>query len=446
KLLPQQEIINKNNSIEKNKKINKMTHQEIQPIVKKDKIVKKETTPVVVKKIEPKKEQKVKQTVVPMAQPQIIQENFVQTYMMEIIAFIAILILLVIYMFIIKNKHKKEHFSNDSYEDSKTEETVIDTFDDFEEDIVKNEVIEEEAIYELPESSQEIDMNETQLIMDEFDLDTTQDEIEEKQNPTSTVKKREVPKHEKISKDSFKEFKGVRIMIAEDNLINQKVIKGLLSESGIEMKIADDGQEVLNHLEEDDSYSIILMDVHMPHMDGFEATKLIRSNPKYSHITVIALSGDIAADDVEQMRACGMQENLEKPLKMDALYDILYAYSYKNKQQIENQELNIEIGLEVCGGDEEFYKEILNDFLKNYENSTQEIQEYINSNDLDSVHKLLIDITGVTANIGAKNVQELLKELNKAIQHAEDEEYLKIFKNYTEHNSILIDEIKEYIS
>jgi len=95
-----------------------------------------------------------------------------------------------------------------------------------------------------------------------------------------------------ITKDNFKEFEGLRLLIAEDNLINQKVIVGLLKDSGINIKIANDGQECLDILAEDPNYPIILMDAHMPRIDGLEATRQIRANPAYDHITVMALSGD----------------------------------------------------------------------------------------------------------------------------------------------------------
>ena len=229
-------------------------------------------------------------------------------------------------------------------------------------------------------------------------------------------------------------------MIAEDNLINQKVIKGLLVDSGIKLTILNDGKEVLDYLENDDKFSMILMDVHMPNIDGYEATKSIRSNPKYSHITVVALSGDISSEDVLKMREAGMQESLEKPLNIDALYDVLYAYTEINN------ELNIELGLEVCGGDAKFYKEILNDFLVDYKNSVKEIQDYLDDGELDIAQKLIFDVSSVTANIGAKNIQDTLKELKLSIKNSKDKEYLEVFKKFSKHYEELLKEVKKYLS
>lgn len=408
--------------------------------VKKESVIIEEVTPVEItsvkvkpvetKKKEVQKNKEIKELKRSFEQTQIVQNNFVQTHMTEIIASIAILVLLVIYMFIVKNKHKKDQ-ENEPIEQNTIIEDEFDTTDTTIDDYIEDNVEDLEEIEEP--ISQE---------------DTIDDD-----HPRSSVTKRKVPPHEKITKENFKEFSGKKLMVAEDNLINQKVISGLLAESGMKLTIVDDGQEVLNELEKDNNYSVVLMDVHMPNVDGFEATKIIRSNPNYSHITVVALSGDIAPGDVNNMRKAGMQENLEKPLKMDSLYDILYAYLDTQSedrtlkdQPISFKELNIDAGIDVCAGDEDFYKEILRDFLKGYENSSKEIQEYLTKEDLESAEKLLLDIIGVTANIGANNLQEILKKLKQEIHNEESNEYENTFMNYASHFEELKTEIQEYLS
>ncbi|WP_373070403.1 response regulator [Sulfurimonas sp.] len=438
--------------------------------VKPEKIQVEKTTPVKVEKVTPieVKPKPVKQEIQKIKIPQPAQENFVQTYMMEIIAFILILILIVIYVFILKNKQKK--LQEDLGEDIIIEDTV-DSYDiqsNIEETEYEPEYTaeqEDEDILAVPDASA-IEMDEEELEYEQED-ELVQPESETKEpekestkalDPLkSTIEAKKVPTHGKISKDDFKEFEGMRVMIAEDNLINQKVIKGLLGESGIQLTIVDDGEEVLKHLENDDAFCMILMDVNMPNMDGFEATRIIRANPNYSHITVIALSGDVAADDIANMRAAGMQENLEKPLKMDALYDILYAYGYHREDKIDIQtnddtndstskELDTQTGIEVCGGDEDFYKEILSDFLNNYEGSTKTIQDFLNNNERKAAQQILLDITGVTANIGANNLQELLKNLKQELKDPEGKEYINTFKQYASHFKALEVEVKEYLS
>jgi len=438
--MPKSEVVSEAKTIEPKEIVVKPVKQpeikakEVQEVKRVEEIPQEEITAVVVKEKPIKKQIKKPQDIKS-------ENNFVENYMMEIIAFIVVLILIVIYMFILKNKHKK------SVDDS---EDIIIVDHNQEKDENLDEILEQEAQEQI---IQEKKLEEEQ----EKEEQEAEESVTQEIDPLrSSIEKKEIPQHGKISKENFKEFDGMRVMIAEDNLINQKVIKGLLAESGIQLTIVDDGQEVISHLEKDDAFCMILMDVNMPHMDGFEATKIIRANPKYSHITVIALSGDVAADDIANMHAAGMQENLEKPLKMDDLYDILYGYGYHREDKIDIQssntststknELDIQSGIEVCGGDEDFYKEILRDFLSTYEGSVKKIQNYLNNNDIDSTQKILLDITGVTANIGASNIQELLSKLKQELKNPDDKVYIDTFKLYAQHFNALEKEVKEYLS
>ena len=273
-----------------------------------------------------------------------------------------------------------------------------------------------------------------------------------KQKPTQSIKrtKRELTPHSKIKKDNFTIFKGTRILIAEDNFINQKVITGLLADSGIDITMANDGQECMNILKEDTNFALVLMDAHMPVMDGFQATREIRKNPKFEHIPVIALSGDTAADDIKNMMNAGMEAHLEKPLKMDSFYDILYIYTTgdeaKQNQNIskaisKDTEFDIKKGLQICGGDKIFYLEILNEFINNYTDSDKQIGKFLNEKNIKDADKLLLDITGLAANIGADYLHKAALDLKLAIASPDDMAYissLRNFKRTLEHISQLI--------
>jgi len=278
-----------------------------------------------------------------------------------------------------------------------------------------------------------------------------QTQTEQKSTPEKTplkkrapYKKRDVPPHQKITKEDFRDFKGLRVLIAEDNLINQKVIQGLLTESGIELVMADDGMEVLEILEHDDDFSLILMDVHMPRLNGFEATKKIRMNPAYNHIAIIALSGDTASDDVKKMRDAGMADHIEKPLKMDALYDIFYAYSNLDDKLSFNNSLDVEEGLYICGDDKEFYKDILQEFLHNYQESADELKKLLKANNLQDADKLLLDIIGVAANIGAIKLTKIAQQLKVAL-HNNQEQAQRLLQSYSTELTTLNHTISTYL-
>lgn len=260
-------------------------------------------------------------------------------------------------------------------------------------------------------------------------------------------KKRTLAPHNKITKNDFSIFKNIRILVAEDNIINQKVLTGLLGDSGMDIVLANDGQETLNILEKDSNFTLLLMDAHMPNIDGFQATRLIRKNPNYDHIPIIALSGDTAADDIRNMLNTGMEAHLEKPIKMDSLYDVLFIYSSGNEANLikhNNLEFDSKKGLEISGYDSDFYIEILNEFILKYSDSASEIQKLLAAANSISADKLLLDISGIAANIGADNLHNVTITLKQSITNPEDLEYITNLKSYQRTLEKVCGEIQSY--
>ena len=250
-----------------------------------------------------------------------------------------------------------------------------------------------------------------------------------------------------VNKDNFKEFEGMRLLIAEDNLINQKVIVGLLKDSGINIKIANDGQECLEILAEDSNYPIILMDAHMPRIDGLEATRQIRANPAYDHITVMALSGDTGADDIRKMRECGMEEQLEKPLKIAALYQALYCYfdpdAIDKDEEFEEIHLDNSLGLEMLGGDIELYNEILAEFATLYADSDKKLVVWLKEGDLDEAKRLLLDVKGIGESIGTPELTSTAEEFREAVINEDRANFDKYLKRYSTHLQSILADIAE---
>ena len=358
-------------------------------------------------------------------------------YLYEIIGVVVLLVLLAIYSI---NKNKTPQTSKEQEEllaDIHSPQTELQE--------VQTEVNEDSNIIE--------DEYDTELGgSEEGDFGEEEVQAAQEQTPHKTIQKRTVPSHAKITKQNFQEFEGTRILVAEDNLINQKVLTGLLAGSGIDVVIADDGQEALDILEKDSDFLMILMDAHMPRVDGFEATRIIRQNPDYDHILVVALSGDTAADDIAKMRNAGMAEQLEKPLRMEALYEIFYAYTGSEAEKnpadyievVMTKELNGDKGLGICGGDDDFYKEILSEFITTYENSTQKLGNLLKNEQIKEADKLLLDIIGITANIGADPLNKIAQEIKVALSDTEEKSYLTLTDQYKIHLEDLIKDIKNY--
>ena len=264
-----------------------------------------------------------------------------------------------------------------------------------------------------------------------------------KKSVASPRKKREPIKHKTaITKDNLAEFSGKRVLIAEDNMINQKVISKLLEDSGIEAVIVDNGQAVLDLLASDSDFEIILMDAHMPIMDGFEATRQIRANPAYEHIVVVALSGDVGSDDIRKMREAGMEEQLAKPLRVEALYDIMYSYfDFETGGGL--KVLDVEEGLYIAGDHMQLYKEILDEFADEYGESDTILQNYFANGDTGRAKALLLDIRGIAGNIGATALLKIAEELREAVINGEDAKQDALLQKYKEQLHMLLSEIKK---
>ncbi len=117
---------------------------------------------------------------------------------------------------------------------------------------------------------------------------------------------------------------GKKILLAEDNLINQEIILGLLENSKIEIDIAENGKEAIE-LHSKSSYTLILMDIQMPILDGYEAAKAIRK--KDTEVPIIAITASAMKEDIQKTMESGMNDHIHKPIDVTKLYKILLKYS-----------------------------------------------------------------------------------------------------------------------
>ncbi|MCL1991880.1 MAG: ATP-binding protein [Spirochaetes bacterium] len=126
-------------------------------------------------------------------------------------------------------------------------------------------------------------------------------------------------------------FKGSQILIAEDIEINREIVNALLEETGIGMDFAEDGEKALElFTANQEKYSVILMDVHMPNMDGYEATMKIRRLDGWGKdVPIVAMTANVFQEDVEKCIASGMNFHLCKPVELDKLIEQLKMFLIK---------------------------------------------------------------------------------------------------------------------
>ncbi len=239
-------------------------------------------------------------------------------------------------------------------------------------------------------------------------------------------------------KDRIKRFKGRKILLAEDNTINQTVITNLLKESGIVLIVADNGLEAVHKLNENPDVGMIFMDISMPVMNGYEAAKKIREDRRFTELPIVALTANIQPGDVQQTLASGMQEHIGKPFNVSALYEAILRYlggeviESESSERMAEETLSIPVsseteildkkrGLELVGGDAQMYRELCQEFAKMYRDTSTQLRELTSAGSYDSGARLAHDIKGVSANLGAMVLFESVKELEAAFKAHEAE-------------------------
>jgi len=119
-------------------------------------------------------------------------------------------------------------------------------------------------------------------------------------------------------------LKNCRILLVEDNQINQEIITGLLENSTIQLDIASNGKEAIEKFKSN-RYTLILMDIQMPIMDGYQATKIIRKEDK--KIPIIAITANAMKEDIKKSKRYGMNSHINKPIEVEELYETILRYT-----------------------------------------------------------------------------------------------------------------------
>jgi CheY-like chemotaxis protein len=127
------------------------------------------------------------------------------------------------------------------------------------------------------------------------------------------------PNNNKVIGNETRNLNHIKILLVEDNKMNQVVVNQLLKKWNASTKAANNGYEALDLLVEED-FDLILMDLQMPEMDGYEATKKIREQKKWNKIPIIALTADAFPEIKKQALEAGMDEFITKPFNQDELY------------------------------------------------------------------------------------------------------------------------------
>lgn len=257
------------------------------------------------------------------------------------------------------------------------------------------------------------------------------------------------------AKSLGKTLNGMRILLAEDNLTNQHIVLELLREKNIEIVIAQNGEEALNILfnAKTDFFDLILMDIKMPLMDGYEATRRIREHERYKNLPIIAISAHTMEKDASYMHNQGFQELITKPIIPQTLFDTLLCYSKHidiNSDDVfvantlpKIEGIDINLGLIYAAYDLKRYHDMLEDFMKHYSSLHKIIKAFLANKNFPDAFDPIITLRMHLGNIGAIDAHRKLGTLKKKIQnelYAPEflDDFIDVFES-------LVDAIQNYL-
>ncbi|MBF0524319.1 MAG: PAS domain S-box protein [Deltaproteobacteria bacterium] len=229
----------------------------------------------------------------------------------------------------------------------------------------------------------------------------------------------------------------LKILLAEDNLFNQKLALAWLTKHGYQVTVADNGQAALEAFG-DGAFDIILMDVQMPLMDGLEATRRIRMKEQASgkRTPIIAMTAYAMQSDKDRCLEAGMDSYVSKPIQVEELFSVIDNFGRvarfkpieKNDGQVESA-FNEMALRSITDDDLSFLREIIKLFLYNFPNKIAEIKTAAGSHDAHSLMAAAHSLKGMCLNMGATPLAEVARRLEHQGRTAQLDETLQAIED-----------------
>lgn len=243
-----------------------------------------------------------------------------------------------------------------------------------------------------------------------------------------------------------------KVLVVDDNKINREVMDGILKSVGIKCDMAVNGLEALS-LASENKYDIILTDIKMPVMDGYEFSKQFRKNSLDYSLPIIAISANYSDEDLKYASNCGINDYIKKPINPEKFLLILSKYlGYKIGMESKivsssfksNNILDLKSALVRFVNNEKLYKSTLKFFINDYKDSCEEIKSLLNDYRINELIDYLHTIKGVSANLSAVKFTKIAGDFHDAIKYGK--KYSKLIDEYEESFNELVNEVNSYIS
>lgn len=253
--------------------------------------------------------------------------------------------------------------------------------------------------------------------------------------------------------DRLKSIKGAHVLLVEDNDVNQEVATELLSQAGLNVDIAGNGKIAIEKIMEH-AYSLVLMDMQMPVMDGVTATIEIRKMPQFASLPIVAMTANVMQSDRDLCLQSGMNDHLAKPIEPDQLWSTLLRWipplndpgflghsedSQAKSESVNTSEgdestlvvpevngLDVTDGLRRSMGKKSLYLSLLKKYVTGQRDFQKQISDALEKKDWERAERLAHTLKGVSGNIGAGSVQIFAARLESEIKSKQNLDQIKL--------------------
>ena len=240
--------------------------------------------------------------------------------------------------------------------------------------------------------------------------------------------------------EAIKGILGAKVLLAEDNTINQQVATELLESNGLVVTVVNNGKEVLEAIGKT-TFDIVLMDIQMPEMDGFQATAEMRKDPLFKELPILAMTAHAMVGDREKSLDAGMDDHITKPIDPGKFFETLVKWipakergvldtSNRTPSKKKSEDcldklpgIDLMVGLKHVGGNRKLYKKLLIEFRQDYEDVVARIKTALVQDGQEDIKCLAHTVKGISGALGANDLHVSLCEFEIALHEGRSHEY-----------------------
>jgi PAS domain S-box-containing protein len=229
-------------------------------------------------------------------------------------------------------------------------------------------------------------------------------------------------------------LRGARVLLVEDNEINQEVAIGQLEDAEAFVDLAENGEIALRMVKDND-YDVVLMDMQMPVMDGIEATRILRADPRHQTLPIIAMTANAMESDREVCLEAGMNDHIAKPIDPDQLFSVLLRWIRRtdgdgkiarphtparpaktSEAELVIPGIDVRSGLKRTGGHRERYETLLRKFAEQQLGATEAMRAALSAGDAATAERTAHSLKGAAGTLGAVALSEAAANAETAIK------------------------------